>query len=81
MPNIEHCDLSSLASVRVAASAVAPRYPKGIQCLINNAGVVGFAPSLTVDGYEMTFGTNVVGHFLLTELLLPSLIAGGTPPA
>ena len=68
-------DLSSFASVRQCASAFqAKHYP--LHVLINNAGgsVPGRQASFTVDGFEMTFGTNHLGHFLFTNLLLEDLI-------
>jgi light-dependent protochlorophyllide reductase len=67
-------DLSSFASVRQCASAFqAKGYP--LHILINNAGgsVPGKQPSFTADGFEMTLGTNHLGHFLLTNLLLEDL--------
>jgi NAD(P)-dependent dehydrogenase (short-subunit alcohol dehydrogenase family) len=67
-------DLASLAAVKTAAEGLAARYPR-LDLLINNAGVM-FAPySLTKDGYELQFATNHLGHFALTGLLLPSLLA------
>ena len=66
-------DLASLASVRAAAEReLAHDMP--LDLLINNAGVM--APKtrrLTADGFELQFGTNVLGHFALTGLLLPAL--------
>jgi NAD(P)-dependent dehydrogenase (short-subunit alcohol dehydrogenase family) len=66
-------DLASLDSVReVAAAEVARGLP--LDLLINNAGVM--APKKrqeTADGFELQFGTNVLGHFALTALLLPAL--------
>ena len=66
-------DLASLASVwNVAQEQLARKLP--IHCLINNAGVM--APPkrlLTQDGFELQFGTNVLGHFALTCLLMPLL--------
>jgi NAD(P)-dependent dehydrogenase (short-subunit alcohol dehydrogenase family) len=67
-------DLSSFASVRQCASAFqAKGYP--LHILINNAGgsVPGKQPSFTADGFEMALGTNHLGHFLLTNLLLEDL--------
>lgn len=66
-------DLASLASVRQAAerelSSGGP-----LQVLINNAGVMAPPQRLeTADGYELQFGTNVLGHFLLIALLQPAL--------
>ncbi len=67
-------DLASLAAVKTAAADLSARYPR-LDLLINNAGVM-FAPySLTKDGYELQFATNHLGHFALTGLLLPSLLA------
>ncbi len=67
-------DLASFASVRACASAFqATGYP--LHILINNAGgsVPGKQASFTADGFEMTFGTNHLGHFLFTNLLLTEL--------
>jgi len=66
-------DLASLSSVRSCATAFTTlNLP--LHLLVNNAGVAG-ARGLTLDGFEMTFGVNHLGHFLLTQLLLPHLIA------
>ncbi|OBZ71335.1 hypothetical protein A0H81_08860 [Grifola frondosa] len=69
-------DLSSLASVRKAANEFLSK-EKELHVLFNNAGVM-WPPMdmLTVDGYDLQFGTNVLGHFFFTELLIPALIAG-----
>lgn len=67
-------DLASFASIRQCAAIFkAKGYP--LQVLINNAGggIPGKQASFTVDGFEMTFGTNHLGHFLLTNLLLGKL--------
>ena len=67
-------DLASLASVRQCAAAFqAKGYP--LHLLINNAGgaIPGKQASFTVDGFERTLGTNHLGHFLLTILLLDNL--------
>ncbi len=66
-------DLSSLASVRALAEAQIV-LGRPLDCLVNNAGVM--APPErreTAEGMELQFGTNVVGHFCLTALLLPLL--------
>jgi NAD(P)-dependent dehydrogenase (short-subunit alcohol dehydrogenase family) len=64
-------DLASLASVRACADAiVAMRRP--IDVLLNNAGLAGQRGE-TADGFELTFGTNHLGHFLLTLKLVPLL--------
>ncbi|MDG2271561.1 MAG: SDR family NAD(P)-dependent oxidoreductase [Halioglobus sp.] len=68
-------DLADLNSVRSAAMAILQRTDE-IQLLINNAGVMACPLMRTAQGFEMQFGTNHLGHFLLTELLLPALVKG-----
>jgi len=68
-------DLGSLTSVREAAKNILERFP-AINILINNAGVMATPFGHTADGFETQFGTNHLGHFLLTNLLAPALIAG-----
>jgi NAD(P)-dependent dehydrogenase (short-subunit alcohol dehydrogenase family) len=67
-------DLASLESIRKAAAELAARYPT-IDLLINNAGLMFSPYGLTKDGYELQFGTNHLGHFALTGLLMPQLLA------
>ena len=62
-------DLASLASVRAGADAIAASVDR-IDVLINNAGVMATPLERTVDGFELQLGTNHLGHFLLTTLLL-----------
>ncbi len=64
-------DLASLASVREAAASIGEE-PR-IDLLINNAGVMSPPRGRTVDGFETQLGTNHLGPFLLTGLLLPAL--------
>lgn len=66
-------DLGSLASVREAGAAIAAAHGT-VDLLINNAGVMGIPERRTVDGFEMQFGVDHLGHFALTALLLPSLL-------
>ena len=68
-------DLSELASVRAAAARIVELAP-AVNVLINNAGVMPPEREVTADGIELTFATNVVGPFLLTELLGDALRAG-----
>ena len=70
---LQELDLSSLDSVRAAATALRKAYPR-IDLLINNAGVMWTPKQLTADGFEMQFGTNHLGHFALTGLLLDNLL-------
>ncbi|HKY93468.1 MAG TPA: oxidoreductase [Nevskiaceae bacterium] len=65
-------DLARLASVRVAADAVLAQTDR-LDLLINNAGLMMPPFSRTEDGFELQFGTNVLGHFALTGHLLPLL--------
>ena len=69
------CDLASLASVSEAAAQVRQRYA-ALTLLINNAGRVTLSRQLSVEGYELTFATNHLGPFLLTELLRPAMASG-----
>jgi NAD(P)-dependent dehydrogenase (short-subunit alcohol dehydrogenase family) len=61
-------DLSSLAQVRRLAESVQARYPR-LDVLVNNAGVISMHRQLTAEGLEITFATNHLGPFLLTNLL------------
>jgi NAD(P)-dependent dehydrogenase (short-subunit alcohol dehydrogenase family) len=71
-------DLADLGSVREFAAEVAAS-DEGIDLLINNAGVMMPPRSLTADGFELQFGTNHLGHFALTGLLLERLVQGDDP--
>lgn len=68
-------DLASLASVRSFAADWSTDHPEGLDLLVNNAGVMAIPRRLSADGYEMQFATNHLGHFALTGLLLPALVA------
>ncbi|OBB37569.1 SDR family NAD(P)-dependent oxidoreductase [Mycobacterium sp. 852002-51961_SCH5331710] len=75
--SLTELDLSSLDSVRRAADELRAAHPR-IDLLINNAGVM-YVPNreTTKDGFEMQFGTNHLGHFALTGLLLENLLKVG----
>ncbi len=76
--SLDTVDLADLASVR----AFAERYIESgqpIDVLMNNAGVMACPFGHTADGFEMQFGTNHLGHFELTRLLEPAVVAGDDP--
>lgn len=73
--DIIECDLASLDSIRQCAKTANAKYDK-IDLLINNAGVMACPKKETADGFEMQFGTNHIGHFLLTNLLMPIVEKG-----
>lgn len=70
---LQSLDLSSLESVRRASDELKTRYEK-IDLLINNAGVMWTEKSTTADGFELQFGTNHLGHYAFTGLLLDHLL-------
>ena len=72
---LQELDLTSLESVRAAAEQLRSDYDR-IDLLINNAGVMWTPKSTTKDGFELQFGTNHLGHFVLTNLVMPALVAG-----
>ncbi|HEV7191953.1 MAG TPA: oxidoreductase [Jatrophihabitantaceae bacterium] len=65
---VRQLDLADLASVRAFAEGI-----DAVDVLINNAGVMAVPQARTADGFEMQFGTNHLGHFALTGLLLPQI--------
>ncbi|TFH31211.1 MAG: SDR family NAD(P)-dependent oxidoreductase, partial [Myxococcales bacterium] len=67
-------DLSDLSSVRAFADAFRESHSQ-LNALINNAGVMALPKRRTADGFEMQLGTNHLGHFALTGLLLDILLA------
>ncbi len=71
---VQQLDLASLASVRAFATGMLDGGEK-LNLLFNNAGVMAIPHRETQDGFEMQLGTNHLGHFALTGLLLPLLLA------
>lgn len=70
-------DLADLSSVRHCAQQILQRIAR-LDGLINNAGVMNTPKGRTKDGFKIQFGTNHLGHFLLTEILIP-LLAKSSP--
>ena len=68
-PEVRELDLARLDSIRAFAAA----WQGEIDLLINNAGVMAPPLTRTADGFELQFGTNHLGHFALTNLLLPNV--------
>ncbi|KAJ5811244.1 Short-chain dehydrogenase/reductase SDR [Penicillium robsamsonii] len=72
------CDLASLTSVKGAAEHFTSQH-QTLDILMCNAGTMANPPGLTVDGYEVQFGTNHLGHALLIKKFLPLLEASRNP--
>src|SRR5499425_1987429 len=70
---VQPLDLASLESVHAAAAELRARHPR-TDLLINNAGVMFTPQQTTRDGFELQFGTNHLGHFALTGLLLEQML-------
>jgi NAD(P)-dependent dehydrogenase (short-subunit alcohol dehydrogenase family) len=74
--DVRNLDLGSLASVRAFAAQFLTDHDR-LDLLINNAGVMATPHGTTSDGFELQFGTNHLGHFLLSTLVAPALVASG----
>ena len=75
--SIVSLDLASLVKVDAAAREFLQRFDR-LDVLINNAGVMACAFDKTVEGFELQFGSNHLGHFHLTKLLMPALLNAGS---
>jgi NAD(P)-dependent dehydrogenase (short-subunit alcohol dehydrogenase family) len=73
--DVRKLDLASLESVRAFAAEVTAAHP-AIHLLVNNGGIMMPPRTITADGFELQLGTNHLGHFVLTALLLDALRAG-----
>jgi NAD(P)-dependent dehydrogenase (short-subunit alcohol dehydrogenase family) len=71
-PELTELDLASLSSVRSFAEGITTAHD-GLDLLINNAGVMAAPRRFTEDGFELHLGTNHLGHFALTNQLLPHM--------
>ena len=72
---VEELELGSMKDVRAFAARFLAKHPT-LHILINNAGVMASPPAKTTDGFELQFGSNHLGHFLMTCLLAPALRRG-----
>ena len=72
---VEELELGSLQNIRAFADRFLSRHG-ALHILVNNAGVMACPFAKTSDGFEMQFGSNHVGHFLMTCLLAPALVKG-----
>src|SRR5262249_12934661 len=77
--DLYQADLASLASIRAFTDTFFADGHDRIDVLIANAGIMGCPQGTTEDGFELQFGTNHLGHFVLVNRLLPLLLTG--PPA
>ena len=77
--SVELADMASLASIRGFAERMNSTLPQ-LDLLLNNAGLgMQAARAITADGFERQFGTNHLGHFALTGLLIPALLRAPAP--
>ena len=77
-PEVRLLDLGSLASVRACAEQLKDELDH-LDVLMNNAGIMAVPRATTADGFESQLGTNHLGHYALTGLLLPTLLAAEAP--
>ena len=73
---VRKLDLASKASIKEFADSILSDF-EDVDILYNNAGVMALPEGKTADGFEMQFGTNHLGHFYLTYLLMPLLLKAG----
>jgi NAD(P)-dependent dehydrogenase (short-subunit alcohol dehydrogenase family) len=73
--HVGQLDVSDLDSVRTFAQRWSSEHPQGLDLLINNAGIMATPQRKSAQGFEMQLATNHLGHFALTGLLFPALVA------
>ena len=74
--DVQQVDLASLASIRAFAERIRSSY-NGLDGIVANAGVMAIDSARTLDGFEMQFGANHLGHFVLVNRLAPLLESTG----
>ncbi|KAF2798762.1 short-chain dehydrogenase/reductase-like protein [Melanomma pulvis-pyrius CBS 109.77] len=72
-------ELGSFASIRAGAAEVLEKSGGKLNVIVANAGIMAVPEGKTVDGWELQFGTNHLGHFLLFQLVKDALLASATP--
>jgi len=75
------CDLQDFASCRKACAEIKEKYPDGLYCLCNNAGIMAVPDKITKDGYDQQMQTNHLSHFLITKELFPLLKKSANGPS
>ena len=71
-------DLASQKQIRAAAQEVLA-YPEDVDIVMNSAGIMAGPHRTTEEGLELQFGSNHIGHFLFTNLIMPKVLASKTP--
>lgn len=72
---VSNLDVADLSSVHAFAERWSQEHPLGLDLLINNAGIMAIPRRVSVDGFELQLATNHLGHFALTALLMPAIMA------
>jgi NAD(P)-dependent dehydrogenase (short-subunit alcohol dehydrogenase family) len=72
-------DLASQEQIRKAAQEVLSYAEPAIDVVVNSAGIMGGSFTTTKDGIEIQFGSNHIGHFLFTNLIMPKILASKSP--
>ena len=73
--HVSHLDVSDLTSVHEFSHTWSRNNTDGLDLLINNAGIMAIPRTISVDGFELQLATNHLGHFALTALLMPAIMA------
>ena len=73
--HLETLELASLAKIRTFAEQIIAKYDS-LNIVINNAGIMACPQGKTEDGFELQFGSNHIGHFYMTCLIMPAILRG-----